>query len=70
MRMPALATALAVLLGAHAVQAKSFKTKPKAHKANAEAYLAFLASAPAQEAYAKFGFVKARPDELALKPID
>jgi len=40
------------------------------HKANAEAYLAFLASAPAQQAYAKFGFVKARPDELALKPID
>jgi ABC-type molybdate transport system substrate-binding protein len=40
------------------------------HKANAEAYLAFLATAAAQEAYEKFGFVRARPDELALKPID
>lgn len=40
------------------------------HKANADAYLAFLATAEAQEAYAKFGFVKARPDELVRKPID
>ena len=40
------------------------------HKANADAYLAFLATAAAQEAYEKFGFVKARPEELALKPID
>jgi ABC-type molybdate transport system substrate-binding protein len=40
------------------------------HKANAESYIAFLATAPAQDAYAKFGFVKARPDELTLKPID
>ena len=40
------------------------------HKANAESYLAFLATAGAQDAYAKFGFVKARPDELAVKPID
>jgi len=40
------------------------------HKENAEAYLAFLATADAQETYEKFGFVKARPDELALKPID
>jgi len=40
------------------------------HKANADAYLAFIASPEAQDAYAKFGFVKARPDELALKPIE
>jgi ABC-type molybdate transport system substrate-binding protein len=40
------------------------------HQANADSYLAFLATTGAQEAYAKFGFVKARPDELGLKPID
>jgi ABC-type molybdate transport system substrate-binding protein len=40
------------------------------HKENADAYLAFLATAAAQDAYARFGFVKARPDELVLKPID
>jgi ABC-type molybdate transport system substrate-binding protein len=40
------------------------------HKENAESYIAFLATAGAQDAYAKFGFVKARPDELAVKPID
>jgi ABC-type molybdate transport system substrate-binding protein len=40
------------------------------HKENAESYLAFHATAAAQDAYAKFGFVKARPDELVLKPID
>jgi ABC-type molybdate transport system substrate-binding protein len=40
------------------------------HKENAKSYIAFLATAGAQDAYAKFGFVKARPDELALKPID
>jgi len=40
------------------------------HKANAEKYLAFLATPAAQNAYAKFGFVKARPDELTLKPIE
>jgi ABC-type sulfate transport system substrate-binding protein len=40
------------------------------HKENADRYLAFLATDIAQEAYARFGFVKARPDELALKPID
>jgi hypothetical protein len=31
---------------------------------------AFLAGAAAQQACARFGFVKARPDELVLKPID
>jgi len=40
------------------------------HKENAAAYLAFLATAAAQDAYGKFGFVKARSDELVLKPID
>ena len=40
------------------------------HKGNADAYLAFLATAAAQDAYARFGFVKARLDELVLRPID
>jgi ABC-type molybdate transport system substrate-binding protein len=40
------------------------------HKENAESYLAFLRSDAAQDAYARFGFVKARPEELVLKPID
>jgi ABC-type molybdate transport system substrate-binding protein len=40
------------------------------HKQNAENYLAFLRSDAAQDAYARFGFVKARPDELVLRPID
>jgi len=39
-------------------------------KENAKNYLAFLATASAQDAYAKFGFVKAQPNELTLKPID
>ena len=40
------------------------------HKENAGAYLAFLGTAAVQDTYAKFGFVKAHPDELSLKPID
>jgi ABC-type molybdate transport system substrate-binding protein len=40
------------------------------HRQNAESYLAFLATNAAQDAYEKFGFVRAQPDELALKPID
>ena len=40
------------------------------HRANADNYLAFLATKVAQDAYASFGFVEARPEELALKPID
>jgi ABC-type molybdate transport system substrate-binding protein len=40
------------------------------HRANADAYLAFLATAAAQDSYEKFGFVRARAEELALKPID
>jgi ABC-type molybdate transport system substrate-binding protein len=40
------------------------------HRANADHYLAFLATKVAQDAYASFGFVAARPEELALKPID
>jgi ABC-type molybdate transport system substrate-binding protein len=40
------------------------------HRKNAEDYLAFLRTDAAQDAYARFGFVKARPDELALRPID
>jgi ABC-type molybdate transport system substrate-binding protein len=40
------------------------------HRKNAEDYLAFLGTDAAQEAYARFGFVKARPEELVLRPID
>jgi ABC-type molybdate transport system substrate-binding protein len=39
------------------------------NRQNAEKYLAFIATPAAQEAYEKFGFVKARAEELALKPI-
>jgi ABC-type molybdate transport system substrate-binding protein len=39
------------------------------HKAAAEKYLAFLATPAAQDAYAEFGFVKAKPEELKLRPI-
>jgi len=39
------------------------------HKAAAEQYLAFLATPEAQDAYAAYGFVKAKPDELKLRPI-
>ncbi len=38
-------------------------------KAAAARYLAFLATPQAQAAYAKYGFVNATPQELALKPI-
>jgi ABC-type molybdate transport system substrate-binding protein len=38
-------------------------------RANAERYLAFVASADGQTAYASYGFVNATPQELALKPI-
>jgi ABC-type molybdate transport system substrate-binding protein len=37
--------------------------------AGAEAYLAFLRSQAGQDAYAKFGFVKASSDELLSRPI-
>ncbi len=40
-----------------------------ARKAAAVRYLAFLAAPQAQAAYAKYGFVNASPQELALKPI-
>ena len=40
------------------------------HRSNANDYLAFLASSAGQDAYARFGFVKARPEELVLKPIE
>lgn len=38
-------------------------------QAAAQRYLAFLATPQAQAAYAKYGFVNATPQELALKPI-
>ena len=40
-----------------------------ARKAGAAAYLEFLATPAAQDAYAKFGFVKADANELKPKPI-
>ncbi len=40
------------------------------HQENGVKYLAFLATAAAQDAYAKFGFVKAAAEELTLKPLD
>ena len=39
------------------------------HRANADAFLAFLRSSSGQDAYAKFGFVKASTDELLPRPI-
>jgi ABC-type molybdate transport system substrate-binding protein len=40
------------------------------HREKADHYLVFLATPAAQDAHASFGFVKAQPDELMLKPID
>ena len=40
------------------------------HKAAADRYLAFIASAAGHATYAAFGFVSATPDELRLKPIE
>jgi ABC-type molybdate transport system substrate-binding protein len=40
------------------------------HADAARAYLDFVASNAGQEAYAKFGFVRATEDELKLRPID
>jgi ABC-type molybdate transport system substrate-binding protein len=40
------------------------------HQKNADDYLAFLRTDAAQDAYARFGFVKARPEELVLRPIN
>jgi ABC-type molybdate transport system substrate-binding protein len=40
------------------------------HKQAADRYLAFVASAAGQAAYASFGFVGASAGELQLKPIE
>ncbi len=40
------------------------------HRQASEVFLEFLRSAEGQDSYAKFGFVKASSDELALKPIE
>jgi ABC-type molybdate transport system substrate-binding protein len=37
--------------------------------ANAKAYLDYLATEAAQTIYAKYGFVRAKPEELKLKPL-
>jgi ABC-type Fe3+ transport system substrate-binding protein len=39
------------------------------HRQAAEAFLSFLRSAEGQDAYAKFGFVRASDAELQLRPI-
>jgi ABC-type molybdate transport system substrate-binding protein len=36
---------------------------------NAQRYLSYLGTAPAQSIYAKYGFTAATPDELKIKPI-
>ena len=41
-----------------------------AHRQTAEAYLSFLRLPEGQDAYAKFGFVKADDEELKMKPIN
>lgn len=43
--------------------------KQSPHKAAADRYLAFLATAEASNAYGKYGFVAATAEELRLKPI-
>lgn len=40
------------------------------HRKDADAFLAFLQSSQGQDAYAKFGFVKASETELKLRPIN
>ena len=40
------------------------------HRKDADAFLAFLQSPQGQDAYAKFGFVKAGEADLKLRPID
>ncbi|MEO5700019.1 MAG: substrate-binding domain-containing protein [Casimicrobiaceae bacterium] len=42
---------------------------PSAHRPAAQRYLDFLSSAAGQEAYAKFGFVKASAAELQPRPV-
>jgi len=44
--------------------------KASPHKPAAESFLAYLRSSDGQEAYARFGFVKASEDELKMRPID
>lgn len=41
-----------------------------AHQKAGEAFLAFLRTPTGQDAYAKYGFVKAEGDELKMKPIN
>jgi ABC-type Fe3+ transport system substrate-binding protein len=40
------------------------------HRKAAEAFLGFLRTPAGQDAYAKFGFVKATEADLKLKPIN
>jgi ABC-type molybdate transport system substrate-binding protein len=45
------------------------KLKPGRNQANADTFLAYLATDDAQSIYAKYGFGKASEAELAIKPI-
>lgn len=45
------------------------KLKAGKNQANADKFLAYLATDVAQNIYAKYGFLKASPKELALKPL-
>ena len=45
------------------------KLKAGRHQANADLFLAYLATDPAQQIYAKYGFGRASAEELKLKPL-
>ncbi len=45
------------------------KLKAGKNQANADKFLAYLATDVAQNIYAKYGFLKASPQELALRPL-
>lgn len=44
--------------------------KTLSHKPAAKSFLAYLRSPDGQEAYARFGFVRASGGELKMRPID
>ena len=46
------------------------KLKAGRNQANADKYLAYLATSDAQNIYAKYGFVKATAEELKVKPLE
>jgi hypothetical protein len=52
------------------VQPRARALNDARHGENAVQYPVFLAAPTAQDAYAKFGFVKATPADPILKPIE